>query len=38
LIVQNARHGPIEPGQPTIPTLDEIYQIIPDFLGKYLSQ
>lgn len=38
VIVKNAGHSPIEPGGPAEPTLEEIYQIITDFLAKYLAQ
>ena len=37
LIVQNAGHSPLEPDGPATPPLDEIYQIISDFLEKHLS-
>jgi len=38
VVVQNAEHAPIEPGGPATPTLDEIYQMITDFLAKYLAK
>lgn len=37
VIVQNAGHAPIEAGGPASPSLDEIYQMISDFLAQYLA-
>ena len=37
VIVKNASHSIIEPGEVTTPTLGEINQIILDFLAKYLK-
>jgi len=37
VIVKNAGHSPIEPDGRAEPTLEQIYQIISDFLAKYLT-
>ena len=37
VVIQNANHSFIAPGESTIPTLEEINQIIVDFLAQYLG-
>jgi len=37
IIIKNAGHSPIEPDDSAEPTLEQIYQIISDFLAMYLT-
>lgn len=37
ILVQGAGHAPIDPNGTTSPGLDEIYEMISDFLGTHLS-